>query len=70
MVRIEVNDHENIYLQGVLDGQDDPQWWLEGSSYPITVVDAERVKVLITSRELGREVRRGAGGGVVPLGRG
>ena len=52
VVRIEVKDHENIYLQGVLDGQDDPQWWLEGSSYPITIVDAERVRVLITSREL------------------
>jgi hypothetical protein len=52
VVRIEVKDHDNIYLQGVLDGQDDPQWWLEGSSYPITVVDTERVQVLITSREL------------------
>ena len=53
VVRIEVLDAENIYLQGVLDGQDDPQWWLEASSYPISVVDRERVKVLITSRELG-----------------
>ena len=52
VVRIEVRDHDNLYLQGVLDGQDDPQWWLEGSSYPITVVDEERVQVLITSREL------------------
>jgi hypothetical protein len=52
VVRIEVKDHDNLYLQGVLDGQDDPQWWLEGSSYPITVLDAERVQVLITSREL------------------
>jgi hypothetical protein len=55
VVRIEVNDHDNIYLQGVLDGQDDPQWWLEGSSYPITILDAERVQVLITSRELGEK---------------
>jgi len=55
VVRIEVKDRDNIYLQGVLDGQDDPQWWLEGSSYPITVVDQERVKVLITSRELGEK---------------
>jgi hypothetical protein len=52
VVRIEVRDPDSIYLQGVLDGQDDPQWWLEGSSYPISVVDHERVKVLITSREL------------------
>ncbi len=55
VVRIEVNDHDNIYLQGVLDGQDDPQWWLEGSSYPITILDPERVQVLITSRELGEK---------------
>jgi hypothetical protein len=53
VVRIEVLDGDNIYLQGVLDGQDDPQWWLEASSYPISVVDEERVEVLITSRELG-----------------
>jgi len=55
VVRIEVNDRDNIYLQGVLDGQDDPQWWLEASSYPITILDDERVKVLITSRELGEK---------------
>ena len=55
MVRIEVRDADNIYLQGVLDGQDDPQWWLEASSYPISIVDRERVEVLITSRELGEK---------------
>ena len=55
VVRIEVLDADNIYLQGVLDGQDDPQWWLEASSYPISVVDEERVKILITSRELGEK---------------
>jgi hypothetical protein len=55
VVRIEVRDADNIYLQGVLDGQDDPQWWLEASSYPISIVDTERVQVLITSRELGEK---------------
>ena len=55
VVRIEVRDPDNIYLQGVLEGQDDPQWWLEGSSYPITILDPERVQVLITSRELGEK---------------
>jgi hypothetical protein len=55
VVRIEVKDPDNIYLQGVIDGQDDPLWWLEASSYPIRVVDAERVEVLITSKELGRK---------------
>ena len=55
VVRIEVRDPDSIYLQGVLDGRDDPQWWLEGSSYPITILDEERVHVLITSRELGEK---------------
>jgi len=55
VVRIEVRDADNIYLQGVLDGQDDPQWWLEASSYPISIIDQERVDVLITSRELGEK---------------
>jgi hypothetical protein len=55
VVRIEVKDPDNIYLQGVIDGQDDPLWWLEGSSYPIRVVDPERVQVLITSKELGQK---------------
>ena len=55
VVRIEVHDPDNIYLQGVMDGEDDPQWWLEVQSYPITVVDQKRVRVLISSRELGRK---------------
>jgi hypothetical protein len=55
VVRIEVRDRDNIYLQGVLDGRDDPQWWLEASSYPITILDPGRVQVLITSRELGEK---------------
>jgi len=55
VVRIEVKDPDNIYLQGVIEGQDDPLWWLEASSYPISIVDHERVKVLITSKELGEK---------------
>jgi hypothetical protein len=53
VVRITVADHENPFVQGVMDGGDDPQWWLEGSSYPIRIVDRDRVKVLVDSRELG-----------------
>jgi hypothetical protein len=54
VVPIEVLDHDNPFLAGVMDGHDEPQWWLEGSSYPITVVDRDRVQVLITSRRLER----------------
>jgi hypothetical protein len=51
VVRIEVRNHDNPFLTGVMDGRDDPQWWLEGSSYPIRVL-GPKVSVLITSREL------------------
>lgn len=54
VVPIEVLDHDNPFLAGVMDGQDEPQWWLEGSSYPITIVDHDRVQVLIASRRLER----------------
>jgi len=52
VVRVEAAAHENPFLKGVMDGADDPIWWLEGSSYPIVVLDPARVQVLISSREL------------------
>ena len=54
VVPIEVLDRTNPFLSGVMDGSDDPQLWLEGSSYPIRVVDPTRVRVLIGSRELAK----------------
>lgn len=51
-VRIEIAAHDNPFLDGVFDQGDDPQWWLEGSSYPIVIDDPERVQVLIHSTEL------------------
>ena len=52
VVRVEILDKEDTILQSILDEQDDPQWWLEGSSYPIQILDAERVKVIVQSKEL------------------
>ena len=52
VVRVEIRDHDNPFLAGVMDAADDPQWWLEGSSYPIKVLDVDRVQVLITSKEM------------------
>ena len=52
VVRVEAAAHDNPFLKGVMEGADDPIWWLEGPSYPITVLDSARVKVLISSREL------------------
>ena len=55
VVRIDIIESDSPYLMGVLDADDDPQWWLEGSSYPIRVLDNKQVRVLITSRELGEK---------------
>ncbi len=52
VVRIEVKDTTSPYLAGVMDEGDDPVWWLESSSYPIRVLDPERIRVLISSNEL------------------
>lgn len=52
VVRIEVTDKKDSLLSGFLDEKAAPVWWLESSSYPIKVLDKERVKVLIKSAEL------------------
>jgi hypothetical protein len=39
-------------LSSLLGPDDDPQWWLEGSSYPIRILDREKVQILVTSKEL------------------
>jgi hypothetical protein len=69
VVRIEVCDHDNPFLTGVMDGRDDPQWWLEGSSYPIRVL-SPAVSVLITSRELEEKYGEAAVAVTFPWGRG
>jgi hypothetical protein len=72
VVRIEVVDRQDSVVLGFLDEKADPVWWLEGSSYPITILNKEKVKVLIRSKELkekyGEEavvVRFGFGKGTV-----
>lgn len=52
VVRVEIRSRDNPFLRGVLEGEDDPQWWLEGASYPIRVLDPARVEVLLASRDL------------------
>jgi len=54
VVRVEILDNEDPYLNSLIGPDDDPQWWLEGSSYPIRVIDRDAVKVLITSKEIER----------------
>ena len=55
VVRIEAIDKEDPVVSGFLDEKADPVWWLEGSSYPIKILDKEKVKVLIRSKELGEK---------------
>lgn len=55
VVRIEIMEKEDPVLKGFFDEEKDatPMWWLEGSSYPIEILNKEKVKVLIRSKELG-----------------
>ncbi len=57
VVGIQVNDPTNPIVAGFLPAAQhvDPQWWLERSSYPIEIVDAQRVRVLIKSNELNQK---------------
>ncbi len=52
VVRVEVVDKQDSVVLGFLDEKAAPVWWLEGSSYPIKVLNKERVKILIRSNEL------------------
>ena len=51
VVRVEIDADEDPFLRSLITEDDDPQWWLEGSSYPIQVLD-EKVEVLVRSKEV------------------
>ena len=51
VVRIEVKDKTDPVIAGFLDEETAPVWWLEGSSYPIKILNKD-VKILISSKEL------------------
>lgn len=54
VVSVEIVDKDDEILKGFIDQEKDaaPVWWLEGSSYPIEVLDKKKVKVLVRSEEL------------------
>ena len=52
VVRVEINAKGDPFLETLISATDDPQWWLEGSSYPITVLDKKKVEVLVKSKEI------------------
>ncbi len=43
---------DNIMAGVLLTKNTQPQWWLEGGSYPIKILDKKRVKVLASSRQM------------------
>lgn len=52
VVEVEVKQAEHNLLKHLTLSRDNPKWWLESSSYPIKVVNADKVDVLITSKEM------------------
>lgn len=56
VVRVRLEDGEaDPLLQGFLEDGRDPLWWLERSSYPIKILDPERVRVLVSSSEVAEQ---------------
>ena len=51
-VRIVFEKVDDTFLKGLLDPKDEPIWWLEGSSYPIQILSPEKVKILVSSKEM------------------
>jgi hypothetical protein len=48
-----VQKDDNLMSKMLLKHDAEPQWWLEGGSYPIRIIDKTRVRVLASSREMG-----------------
>jgi hypothetical protein len=55
VVRVEIIDRDDPFLASLIGPNDDPQWWLEGSSYPIRILAPEKIKVILNSKELGEK---------------
>lgn len=54
VVRVEIHRKDDPMLAALIGPDDDPQWWLEASSYPIQVLRPDDVHVIISSKELGK----------------
>ena len=60
VVAAEVLDKSEPLLSHVRVLKDQPRWWLEGSSFPIRILDKQRVHVLMTSSEMKKKYGDGA----------
>lgn len=56
-VAVEVVDKSNKFLEGLFKADEKPIWWLETSSYPIEILAKDKVKVLVTSKEMQKKYR-------------
>lgn len=56
VVAVQLDDaqNDNIMSKMLLRKSSKPQWWLEGGSYPIRVIDPARVDVLAHSETMGK----------------
>lgn len=52
VVAVHIHDGDEPLLKHVKVSANRPRWWLETSSYPIKVLDPQRVKVLMSSKEM------------------
>jgi hypothetical protein len=57
VVRVQAtSDGDDPLLEGFLEDDREPLWWLETASYPIEVLDSGRVRVLMRSGEVGQRL--------------
>lgn len=54
VVGVRVIDSSHPFVAGIMSDKGEPQWWLEGGSYPIKVLNRDEVSVLVDSPELGK----------------
>jgi len=52
VVRVELLSNDDKFLNSILSSDEEPLWWLEGSSYPIRIIDKNKVEVLVKSKEI------------------
>jgi hypothetical protein len=50
-----LHQHDDLMSNMLLTGAAEPQWWLEGGSYPIQILDRQRVEVLAASDQMGKQ---------------
>lgn len=55
VVEVQILEKDSNFLTHLKLGGEDPKWWLEGSSYPIRIVNRKAVQVLVGSTEMGKK---------------